>query len=37
MESGYRDTPSGRRKVLECAGGWGEALWKFYVAYGIRY
>jgi uncharacterized protein YndB with AHSA1/START domain len=32
-ESGYRDTPSGRRKMLECAAGWGEALTlcKFYV------
>jgi uncharacterized protein YndB with AHSA1/START domain len=38
-ESGYQDTPSGRRKMLECAGGWGEALtlWKFYVEHGIRY
>lgn len=38
-ESGYHDTPSGRRKMLECAGGWGEALtlWKFYVEHGIRY
>ncbi len=38
-ESGYHDTPTGRRKMLECAGGWGEALilWKFYVEHGIRY
>ena len=37
-ESGYQDTPSGRRKMLECASGWGEALtlWKFYVERGIR-
>jgi len=25
-ESGYRDTPSGRRALLSCATGWGEAL-----------
>jgi uncharacterized protein YndB with AHSA1/START domain len=38
-ESGYHDTPGGRRKMLDCAGGWGEALtlWKFYVEHGIRY
>lgn len=38
-EYGYEDTPSGRRKMLECACGWGEALTllKFYVEYGIRY
>lgn len=38
-ESGYQDTPSGRRKMLECAGGWGEALvlWKFYIEHGVRY
>jgi uncharacterized protein YndB with AHSA1/START domain len=38
-EHGYHNTPSGRRKMLECAGGWGEALtlWKFYVEHGVRY
>lgn len=38
-ESGYHDTPSGRRKMIECAGGWGEALalWKFYIEHGVRY
>ncbi len=38
-EHGYEDTPSGRRKMLECACGWGEALTllKFYVEHGIRY
>lgn len=38
-EWGYQDTPSGRKKMLECASGWGEALtlWKFYVERGIRY
>jgi uncharacterized protein YndB with AHSA1/START domain len=39
VESGYRDTPSGRARQLECAAGWGEALalCKFYVENGIRY
>ncbi len=38
-EYGYEDTPSGRRKMLECACGWGEALTllKFYAEHGIRY
>jgi uncharacterized protein YndB with AHSA1/START domain len=38
-EYGYRNTPASRRKMLECAGGWGEALtlWKFYVEHGLRY
>jgi uncharacterized protein YndB with AHSA1/START domain len=38
-ESGYRDTDSGRRAMLECAAGWGEALtlWKVYIEHGIRY
>ena len=38
-EHGYHDTPSGRRAIVKCAGGWGEALtlWKFYVEHGIRY
>ena len=38
-EYGYEDTPSGRRGILECAAGWGEALTllKFYVEHGITY
>ncbi len=38
-EHGYQDTPEGRRKIIECASGWGEALtlWKFYLEHGIRY
>lgn len=38
-DSGFSDTPAGRRKLLECASGWGEALalWKFYVEHGVRY
>lgn len=39
VEHGYRDTPSGRRQILDCACGWGEALtcWKFWVEHGLRY
>jgi uncharacterized protein YndB with AHSA1/START domain len=38
-EYGYHDTPSGRKSLIGCATGWGEALtlWKFYVEHGIRY
>ena len=38
-EGGYRDTPSGRRAMLECAAGWGEALtlMKFHLEHGLRY
>lgn len=38
-EHGYQDTPTGRKKLLECASGWGEALtlMKFYVERGMRY
>lgn len=38
-EWGYHDTPSGRRAMLNCACGWGEALalWKMYVEHGVRY
>ena len=38
-DSGYPDTPEGRRKQLECASGWGEALalCKFHVEHGVRY
>jgi uncharacterized protein YndB with AHSA1/START domain len=38
-ESGFQDTPSGRRACLDCAAGWGEALTllKFFVEHGIRY
>jgi len=39
VEYGYEDTPSGRKKMLDCASGWGEALTllKFYVEHGVRY
>lgn len=38
-EHGYQNTPAGRRQILDCAAGWGEALTllKFYVEHGIRY
>lgn len=38
-EHGFKDSPGGRRKLLENASGWGEALalWKFYVEHGLRY
>jgi uncharacterized protein YndB with AHSA1/START domain len=38
-EYGYQDTPSGRKAIMECAAGWGEALalWKFWVEHGLRY
>lgn len=38
-ESGFRDTPSGRQALVNCAAGWGEALTllKFYVENGLRY
>jgi uncharacterized protein YndB with AHSA1/START domain len=38
-ESGFQDTPDGRRKILENAAGWGEALTllKFFVEHGVRY
>lgn len=38
-EAGYRDTPEGLEKMLDCAAGWGEALTllKFYLEHGIRY
>jgi uncharacterized protein YndB with AHSA1/START domain len=36
---GYPDTPEGRRALMNCAGGWGEALTllKFFVEHGLRY
>jgi uncharacterized protein YndB with AHSA1/START domain len=39
QERGYADTAEGRRRCLECATGWGEALTllKFYVEHGLRY
>jgi uncharacterized protein YndB with AHSA1/START domain len=39
IEDGYPDTPEGRKMVLECACGWGEAatLLKFYIEHGIVY
>lgn len=38
-ESGYHHTASGRKAMLRCSAGWGEALtlWKFYVEHGLRY
>ena len=38
-EYGYRDPPAGRRRMLDCASGWGEALalCKFYVEHGLHY
>jgi len=38
-ERGYHDTPSGRKSLVNCAAGWGEALTllKFYVEHGFRY
>ncbi len=38
-EQGYHDTPSGRKALVGCATGWGEALTllKFYVEHGVRY
>jgi uncharacterized protein YndB with AHSA1/START domain len=38
-EDGYYDTPEGRKMILECASGWGEAatLLKFYLEHGIVY
>ena len=38
-EEGYPDTPAGRDMIIECAGGWGEALalLKFYIEHGIVY
>lgn len=38
-ETEYPDTPQGRRELIECAAGWGEALTllKFYVERGEVY
>ena len=38
-EQGYPNTPEGRRGMLECACGWGEALTllKFYLEHGVVY
>jgi uncharacterized protein YndB with AHSA1/START domain len=38
-ESGYDDSPRGRRAIVNCSGGWGEALTlaKFYVEHGLHY
>ncbi len=38
-EHGFRNTPSGRAAMAECAAGWGEAvtLLKFFVEHGITY
>ena len=39
IEDGYDNTPEGRKMILECACGWGEAatLLKFYMELGIVY
>jgi len=38
-EHGFQDTSSGRKALIDCAAGWGEALTllKFYVEHGFRY
>ena len=38
-ETGFQDTPSGRKALIGCATGWGEALTmvKYYLEHGIRY
>lgn len=38
-ESGFQNTPTGRRALLDCAAGWGEALTmaKYYIEHGITY
>lgn len=38
-ETGFTDSPRGRRGCLECATGWGEALTllKFWVEHGLHY
>ena len=38
-ERNYPDTDAGRKMILECACGWGEAvtLFKFYLEYGVTY
>ena len=38
-ERGYKNTPEGRRNMLECACGWGEAvtLLKFWLEQGVVY
>ena len=39
QESGFENTPKGRKALLSCATGWGEALTmlKFYLEHGIKY
>ncbi len=39
QESGFENTPTGRKAMLACATGWGEALTllKFYLEHGITY
>ena len=39
IESGYEDSPAGRKDLLARATGWGEALtlMKFYVEHGLTY
>jgi hypothetical protein len=38
-ETGYLDTPAGRKAFADCAAGWGEALTllKLYVERGVTY
>jgi len=38
-EEGYPDTPEGRKAIMECACGWGEAvtLLKFYIEHRLTY
>ena len=39
QESGFHNTPKGRKALLSCATGWGEALTmlKYYLEHGITY
>ena len=39
QESGFHDDPKGRKAMMGCATGWGEALTmvKFYLEHGIKY
>lgn len=39
QESGFENTPKGRKALLSCATGWGEALTmlKYYLEYGVKY
>ena len=39
QEHGFHDTPKGRKAMIGCATGWGEALTmlKFYLEHGVKY